>query len=871
MLTYLHRLFNKEVAGRQGYKVIIALLPIILALAPLQRTQAQCGYAVGLGCANTDYNNFGYNSTSDFTTLEYDNYVSGYHQTVARTFTGDFMIWGHYTASDGVNSVLSPQSINAINYPGLTGTVLKATIGSYGYSNQQTIVLTTTGLFALGKPGVVLTTDIVNTPVFSKLTINGFDDGLPPGVSPKDVKMMFATHVTLVITTCSGEVWVLSQTSAMRGNNSNGNARVWHRPLISTTGPVRLTDVVAVRGSCSAMMALRRDNTVWVWGTQTYLGDGSPAMKREVATQMVLPKAGTIKMIGSTSDGPRSSFYILYTDGSLYSVGNNAKKQLGDWTTVERTTWVQPRYNSVSGPRMNNIKWISPMEHDRKYPSIAVINNDMKLYNWGHEEGHDLGRGNMSATPVDPGIPLGLTPADQILSVESGGHTTMFTEKCHENFGYVGHRIYGSMGNGSTVNTYESNINYNTAYVPICGAMNTPVIGAWVINIEGDVCDKATILLDPSPAGGTLSVVSGPGVLQGHELTFTGIGPVELEYLVEADCGMKTVKRTFDVKSCFIYKISGTVWVDFNEDAIRDAGEPGTNTGTKLTDGVWANLVDQNGQVMQSIPVNLDGTYEFYTRDAGTYSVRITNEQIGIGSAIATPSRKLPADWKYTGHHFGWPCVVPACVNPDIIEGVTVNAANREVHDLDFGLTGPVILKTPLLNFNANLSGDVAILKWTTSSESNNRGFEIQRSRDGIQWIVIGFAGSAAAGGNSAQLTSYNFTDLTPARGVNYYRLKQIAQDGGFVYSKTTTVLFNPQNNRLVVWPNPTQGMFQIRGLTGNETIRIIDPSGREIENRKAKQVLEKFDVARYATGIYQVIVLHDNQRRSVFQVIKRD
>lgn len=60
------------------------------------------------------------------------------------------------------------------------------------------------------------------------------------------------------------------------------------------------------------------------------------------------------------------------------------------------------------------------------------------------------------------------------------------------------------MGNGSTVNTYESVINYNTAYVPICGAMNTPVIDVWIINAEGDACRNATILLDPSPGGGAL-------------------------------------------------------------------------------------------------------------------------------------------------------------------------------------------------------------------------------------------------------------------------------------------------------------------------------------------------------------------------------
>lgn len=78
-------------------------------------------------------------------------------------------------------------------------------------------------------------------------------DGLPPGVAPADVKMMVATFQTLAILTCSGEVWVLSQASAMRGNGSSGNARVWHRTLTSTRGSVRLSGIIAIRASTASI------------------------------------------------------------------------------------------------------------------------------------------------------------------------------------------------------------------------------------------------------------------------------------------------------------------------------------------------------------------------------------------------------------------------------------------------------------------------------------------------------------------------------------------------------------------------------------------------------------------------------------------
>jgi hypothetical protein len=45
---------------------------------------------------------------------------------------------------------------------------------------------------------------------FGKITINGKADGLPAGVNPSDVKMMFGSYRTLAIVTCNGDAWVLS-------------------------------------------------------------------------------------------------------------------------------------------------------------------------------------------------------------------------------------------------------------------------------------------------------------------------------------------------------------------------------------------------------------------------------------------------------------------------------------------------------------------------------------------------------------------------------------------------------------------------------------------------------------------------------------
>ena len=132
-----------------------------LGIFPSAHLNAQCGYAAGLGCANTNYNNFGLNSTTlnNPLTIEYDNFVSGFHSSIVRTYSGEFKVWGELmgNAGSGASSHLyATQTIDANNYPALSGTVLKATMASRSSSNVEAVILTTTGLFAWGKRNTLL-------------------------------------------------------------------------------------------------------------------------------------------------------------------------------------------------------------------------------------------------------------------------------------------------------------------------------------------------------------------------------------------------------------------------------------------------------------------------------------------------------------------------------------------------------------------------------------------------------------------------------------------------------------------------------------------------------------------------------------------
>src|SRR5690606_2421472 len=287
---------------RNKYDLLIniysfALLTVIFLVVFNQTAKAQggngCGFRPGFGCPGTDYSNFGMNSNNDAATIEYDNFVSTVHSTVVRTSEGTFKVWGEMMSNDA-GSLTAPTDLNSTNYPALNGVVLKVAMGSTDQDRTQGIVLSTDGLYAWSYEGMVLHDELTDSRIFQKVMIDGNSTGLPHGVEPTQVKMLFASYRVLALATCDGNVWVISQNGAMTGDGRSGvlssvDARKWYRVTTDDLGNPFLTDIVAVRGYTSGLIALQRDGTLWTWGTSTFLGDDEPASERTRATRMVLP------------------------------------------------------------------------------------------------------------------------------------------------------------------------------------------------------------------------------------------------------------------------------------------------------------------------------------------------------------------------------------------------------------------------------------------------------------------------------------------------------------------------------------------------------------------------------------------------------
>lgn len=431
---------------------------------------------------------------------------------------------------DGITDITAPITMNTFNFPAMTGTPLKVTIGGQGSGgNDQFLLLTTTGIFAWGTEGKVLDNALTNSAAFAKIVApTGSDTAtrLPAGVSPSSVVMFFATYQTLAILTDSGYVYILTQAgTAIQGDSTFKATTSWHK--VKRSASSFLDKVIAIRGNVfdstkNSFLALTSEGKVFAWGASVYPGGGGAKVTAKLARQLVLPAefgaANVPKMIavtGGAKDNAATNptYYVVSYFGGLYAMGDNRQKQCGDFTTTERLTWVKSRFSSAVADTFKNVSSISVQEHTAAFPAIAVVTDTGNLYCWGDNSSNMLG--SVTTGDLDPQVPGGFTPGtDKAIFAEVGGHTLVYVKQGSTQFCYVGHAISGSAGN--TDNTTYSSFNCSTTpVVSICGSVPvvpstaTSTIAASPTSIIGNGVTTSTITVQLKTAAGANLTTSG--------------------------------------------------------------------------------------------------------------------------------------------------------------------------------------------------------------------------------------------------------------------------------------------------------------------------------------------------------------------------
>jgi hypothetical protein len=144
------------------------------------------------------------------------------------------------------------------------------------------------------------------------------------------------------------------------------------------------------------------------------------------------------------------------------------------------------------------------------------------------------------------------------------------------------------------------------------------------------------------------------------------------------------------------------------------------------------------------------------------------------------------------------------------------------------------VIPVELTNFSANVFDGKVNLAWQTSSELNNRGFEVERcalSAERQAWDKIGFVNGK---GTTTETSDYSFIDEPTESGLYSYRLKQIDFDGSIEYSSVVDVNFIFANDFSLSqnYPNPfnpsTTIEYQIP-QSSFVTIKVYDALGKEV------------------------------------------
>lgn len=167
-------------------------------------------------------------------------------------------------------------------------------------------------------------------------------------------------------------------------------------------------------------------------------------------------------------------------------------------------------------------------------------------------------------------------------------------------------------------------------------------------------------------------------------------------------------------------------------------------------------------------------------------------------------------------------------------------------------------LPVELLAFNVRFSDDKNIIEWSTATETNSYGFEIEKKTSGGSWEKIGFVNS---GGNSSSIRKYSFSDAQIDKPVNYYRLKQVDIDGEYSYTNAVSIEnnfllsyslaqnypnpFNPSTNIEFSLPERSKVVLTVYNLIGEEVTKL------ENDILEPGKYSYRFNASNLSSGVY--------------------
>jgi hypothetical protein len=177
-----------------------------------------------------------------------------------------------------------------------------------------------------------------------------------------------------------------------------------------------------------------------------------------------------------------------------------------------------------------------------------------------------------------------------------------------------------------------------------------------------------------------------------------------------------------------------------------------------------------------------------------------------------------------------------------------------------------VLLPVQMGRFEGKIVHGKSQLYWETLTESNNKGFDIEKSTDGRNFNRIGFV---AGMGTSTMRNSYSFTDPAVLQRVQYYRLKQLDRNGRYTYSQVVKLTQDgmPLQLTSVVNPATTNLIFTLNDAPRQAIqVTLLDAAGRAVLKQGmpgTNSNVFRLNIANLPNGIYTLWLQGDGLKET--------
>lgn len=282
---------------------------------------------------------------------------------------------------------------------------------------------------------------------------------------------------------------------------------------------------------------------------------------------------------------------------------------------------------------------------------------------------------------------------------------------------------------------------------------------------------------------------------------------------------------------------------------VKDLSFNMTNVDLGTTSGSGHTFQDQ-----VTITTDNSGNSPSITSGTGGWSSVSGNVITGIADATDNSLAKNP---KVTINYWITELTITWTNGPQAIS----NPTQQTIGITNISLLAPLPVK--LISFDGQKELNNISLRWQTTEEINFDHFEVERSFDMENFTTI----------NSTEIHSvseglYRFDDVSPAIGINYYRLKMVDIDGSVNFSKAISVIYEG-DTPFVLYPNPTSELINFSHvvLVSFDNYAVYTNNNRLVEVGRLEA--EELNIKHLQAGNYWIVFYSNKGNRLPKRFIK--